>query len=272
MCILETKGILCVRKDKPQPGERMMVIIMKADCSTDIGPVRASNQDTCECGLFSPNSAWGIVCDGMGGANGGNVASAVAVEKIRDIIISEFNENMSKENLRAMMLNAVNRANDAVHQLSLEKEELFGMGTTVVLMIATKGLLHVVHVGDSRAYLRNEEGFCQLTMDHSYVQDLVNLGQITQMEARVHPKRNIITKVLGVHEEVQGDYCQVDFSPGDIAIACSDGLSNYMEDDLIAEYIDRYRSNGSLLARQLIQYAAGNGGADNITVAVIRND
>ncbi|WP_347128412.1 protein phosphatase 2C domain-containing protein, partial [Neglectibacter timonensis] len=130
----------------------MMVIIMKADCSTDIGPVRASNQDTCECGLFSPNSAWGIVCDGMGGANGGNVASAVAVEKIRDIIISEFNENMSKENLRAMMLNAVNRANDAVHQLSLEKEELFGMGTTVVLMIATKGLLHVVHVGDSRAY------------------------------------------------------------------------------------------------------------------------
>ena len=212
-----------------------MVIIMKADCSTDIGPVRASNQDTCECGLFSPNSAWGIVCDGMGGANGGNVASAVAVEKIREIIISEFNENMSKENLRAMMLNAVNRANDAVHQLSLEKEELFGMGTTDV-------------------------------------QDLVNLGQITQMEARVHPKRNIITKVLGVHEEVQGDYCQVDFSPGDIAIACSDGLSNYMEDDLIAEYIDRYRSNGSLLAKQLIQYAAGNGGADNITVAVIRND
>ena len=120
--------------------------------------------------------------------------------------------------------------------------------------------------------MRNEEGFCQLTMDHSYVQDLVNLGQITQMEARVHPKRNIITKVLGVHEEVQGDYCQVDFSPGDIAIACSDGLSNYMEDDLIAEYIDRYRSNGSLLAKQLIQYAAGNGGADNITVAVIRND
>lgn len=145
------------------------------------------------------------------------------------------------------------------------------MGTTVVLLVAAKGTLHVAHVGDSRAYLRHGGVLTQITMDHSYVQDLVNFGQITQEEARVHPKRNIITRVLGVHEQVRCDYNAWDFSPGDVALACSDGLSNYMEDELLEEYLDKYGETGNILTKELIQYAIECGGADNITAAVIYN-
>ena len=244
---------------------------MRVDFETDVGAVRSSNQDSCDCGLFSQNSAWAIVCDGMGGANGGNVASAIAVETIREQILSGINENLSKPNLKNLMINAINRANDEVHRISLEQPDLRGMGTTVVLMIATKGTLHVAHIGDSRAYLRHEGVLTQITMDHSYVQDLVNFGQITQAEARVHPKRNIITRVLGVHDQVRCDYAAWDFSPGDLALSCSDGLSNYIDEELLEQYMNQYEREEHALPRELIQFAVKCGGADNITVAVIRN-
>ena len=128
---------------------------MRVDFETDVGAVRSSNQDSCDCGLFSPNSAWVIVCDGMGGANGGNVASAIAVETIREQLLSGYDENLSKPNLKNLMINAINRANEEVHRVSLERPELHGMGTTVVLLVAAKGTLLVAHVGDSRAYLRH---------------------------------------------------------------------------------------------------------------------
>ena len=244
---------------------------MRVDFETDVGAVRSSNQDSCDCGLFSPNSAWVIVCDGMGGANGGNVASAIAVETIREQLLSGYDENLSKPNLKNLMINAINRANEEVHRVSLERPELHGMGTTVVLLVAAKGTLHVAHVGDSRAYLRHGGVLTQITMDRSYVQDLVNFGQITQEEARVHPKRNIITRVLGVHEEVRCDYAAWDFSPGDLALACSDGLSNYMDEDLLDQYMEEYGDAGRTLPRELIQYAVQCGGSDNITAAVIFN-
>ena len=244
---------------------------MRVDFETDVGAVRSSNQDSCDCGLFSPNSAWVIVCDGMGGANGGNVASAIAVETIREQLLSGYDENLSKPNLKNLMINAINRANEEVHRVSLERPELHGMGTTVVLLVAAKGTLHVAHVGDSRAYQRHGGVLTQITMDHSYVQDVVNFGQITQEEARVHPKRNIITRVLGVHEEVRCDYAAWDFSPGDLALACSDGLSNYMDEDLLDQYMEEYGDAGRTLPRELIQYAVQCGGSDNITAAVIFN-
>ncbi len=244
---------------------------MKVDFRTEVGAVRASNEDSCECGLFSPDSAWAIVCDGMGGANGGNVASAVALEKMRQFLMDGFHENLSRENIKSLMLNAVSRANEAVYEMSQQRDGLRGMGTTGVLLIATKGLLHVAHVGDSRAYLKNKDGLTQITMDHSYVQDLVNMGQITREEARVHPQRNIITRVLGVHEEVRCDYSTFDFSPGDLALACSDGLSNYVEESLLEEYIEKYGKDGKSLVDELTGYAMKSGGSDNITVAVINN-
>ena len=243
---------------------------MRVDYNTDTGAVRDSNQDSCECGLFSQDSAWAIVCDGMGGANGGNVASAVAAKEIKEFLTSGFDENMSRENLKSLLLNAVSQANRAVYSMAQEQEELRGMGTTAVVLLATKGLLHVAHVGDSRAYLKNKDGLSQITMDHSYVQDLVNIGQITQEEARVHPQRNIITRALGGHEIVLCDYSYFDFSPGDTALACSDGLSNYVEEALLLEYMEKYDKDGKALTEHLTEYAVKSGGADNITVAVIK--
>lgn len=244
---------------------------MRVDFQTDIGAVRSSNQDCCDCGLFSPGSAWVVVCDGMGGANGGNVASSIAVETIRENLLAGFHENLSKPNVKNLMVNAISRANEAVYQTSLEQPELRGMGTTVVVLIATKGTLHVAHIGDSRAYLRHQGVLAQITMDHSYVQDLINFGQITPEEARTHPQRNIITRVLGVHESVLCDYNAWDFSPGDLALACSDGLSNYMDECLLDAYMEKYGKEGHALPQELIQYAVKCGGSDNITAAVIYN-
>ena len=187
------------------------------------------------------------------------MASAIAVETIREQLLSGYDENLSKPNLKNLMINAINRANEEVHRVSLERPELHGMGTTVVLLVAAKGTLHVAHVGDSRAYLRHGGVLTQITMDHSYVQDLVNFGQITQEEARVHPKRNIITRVLGVHEEVRCDYAAWDFSPGDLALACSDGLSNYMDEDLLDQYmeqIDLMREENLHIASEFLEMAA----------------
>ena len=160
---------------------------MKVDFETDVGAVRSSNQDACDGGLFSKDSAWAVVCDGMGGANGGNVASAMAVESIRRRLLEGFHQDITREGVRSLLLEAVTEANRVVYRRSQEEQELRGMGTTAVVLVASKGTLHVAHVGDSRAYLKNSQGLSQITMDHSYVQDLVNFGQITKEEARVHP-------------------------------------------------------------------------------------
>ncbi len=242
---------------------------MRVDFETDVGAVRSANQDSCECGIFDSGEAWAIVCDGMGGAKGGNVASSIAAKTIREELEAGFDSSLSQPNVKNLLINAVRRANDAVHQAASQTPDLQGMGTTAVVLLAAQGVLHVVHVGDSRAYLRHQGVLSQITMDHSYVQDLVNFGQITPEEARVHPKRNIITRVLGVHEQVQCDYGLWDLEPGDIALACSDGLSNYMDEAQMEQYLEQYGEDGKVLSQELIRFAVESGGSDNITVAVI---
>lgn len=244
---------------------------MRVDFATDTGMVRRSNQDACKCGIFPDGGAWVVVCDGMGGANGGNVASAIAVESIEGLLKNGYREKMSQGNIKSMIINAVRRANTAIYEKAAQAVELQGMGTTTVVMLAVDNRLHVAHVGDSRAYLKSRNGIRQLTMDHSYVQDLVNFGQITKEEARTHPRRNIITRVLGVHNDVNVDYAVWDFDTGDIALACTDGLTNYMDEDLLEEYIDRHCQDGDALVHELIRFAVDNGGSDNITIAVVNN-
>ena len=244
---------------------------MKVDFATDTGAVRSSNQDACSCGLFPGGGAWAVVCDGMGGANGGNIASAIAVERIEGLLKSGYRENMSPGNIKSMIINAVLRANTAIYQRAAEEAGLQGMGTTAVVMLAVKNRLYVAHVGDSRAYLKSRDGIRQLTMDHSYVQNLVNFGQITKEEARTHPRRNIITRVLGVHDDVNVDYAAWDFAAGDMALACTYGLTNYADEDLLEEYTDRHSGDSGALIHELIRFAIDSGGSDNITIAVVDN-
>lgn len=241
---------------------------MRVASETHIGAVRTSNQDACQSGTFPEGSAWAIVCDGMGGANGGNVASGMALESIREYLTRHYKEGLSGGSMKSLLLNAVRAANDAVYRRSVEEPELRGMGTTAVVMVCAAGTLHVVHVGDSRAYICNRCGLTQVTEDHSYVQNLVNFGEITREQARRHPRRNIITRVLGVHEAVRPDYTSCPFGPGDKALACSDGLSNYTDDALLEEYLEG-AGGPHELAQKLIHYALECGGADNISVALI---
>ncbi len=242
---------------------------MYAVCKTDIGQMRSMNQDVCCCGIFEDGSAWTVVCDGMGGVNGGNIASSLASEVIAKSLQAGFTPDMGEDAMREMMLSAIREANAAVMRRTQEEPALYGMGTTAVVTIASNGVLHVAHAGDSRCYLKTALGIKQITTDHSYVQQLVESGAITEDEARIHPQRNLITRVVGVHPELECDYGCFVFAPGDMAISCTDGLSNYLERDTLLFFISNFE--GEQLAEELIQFANSKGGSDNITVALIEN-
>lgn len=242
---------------------------MNAVCKTDKGRMRPANQDTCRCGVFADGSVFTVVCDGMGGVRGGNIASQVACDAIVEMLEAEYTADMAGEAVRDLLVSAVDAANARVLKRAEEEPALRGMGTTVVAALAANDVLHVVHVGDSRCYLKNSLGIKQITTDHSFVQQLVESGAITPEEARVHPQRNLITRVVGVHEEIECDYGCFTFEQGDLAISCSDGLSNYLDRDTLPFFAANYE--GEELAGELICFANTKGGSDNITVALIDN-
>lgn len=240
---------------------------MKLYSQSDIGLVRHSNQDYCLTGYFPDGAAWAIVCDGMGGANGGSTASRVAAENISETLTAGYREDMTGAEICSLMKLAVDYANKAVYEMSTHISGLEGMGTTVVCVIAKDERLHVVHAGDSRAYLFSGDSIRQITTDHSIVQELVSSGQITKEQARIHPNRNLITRALGTEPKLMTDYNTVDFKDGAKVIVCTDGMSNYITDESLLKFI---RSNDcEKLPDMLIQKAKELGGSDNITVAVI---
>ncbi len=237
---------------------------------TDVGLVRSCNQDSCRYGNFSDSSAWSVVCDGMGGANGGSVASSEAVDEISSVLCENFKFEMSDDELRELMESAVQSANGKVFAMSCEYENLRGMGTTVELAVIRDEKLHVVHAGDSRVYFIKGDEILQVTTDHSLVQQMVDRGQITPEEARVHPGKNFITRALGVEDTLEVDYLSHSFEKGSIALMCSDGLSNYFEDKEILDIINR--TPRERLAEEFVELAKERGGSDNITVAILINE
>ncbi len=240
---------------------------MKVFSQSDIGLRRNSNQDYCMTGYFPDGAAYAIVCDGMGGANGGATASRVATETIAETITGGYRSEMDRSEIESLMKLAIDYANNAVYEMATHVSGLEGMGTTVVLVIAKEGRLHVVHAGDSRAYLCTSDSIRQITTDHSIVQELVEAGQITREEARIHPNRNLITRALGTEPVLRTDYNIVDFRNDSKVIICTDGMSNYFSDDSLLEFIRN--NNCSELTQRLIEKSKELGGSDNITVAVI---
>lgn len=240
---------------------------MRIAAKTDKGPVRSSNQDSYAAGEFSKNAAWAVVCDGMGGNAGGNIASSAAVKSISKKIISGYREGMSQASLKSLLLTAVANANYEIFDLSSEKPELKGMGTTVVAAVAEAGVFYVAHAGDSRAYISSETGLRQITKDHSLVQDMVEKGELTKKEAARHPSRNLITRAIGVEETLRADFTAEETESGDILIICTDGLTNYVSEEEI------YRLSRSLpfekTAEALVAEANKNGGGDNVTVVTV---
>lgn len=242
---------------------------MKIVAKTDRGKVRATNQDAYSVGEFPGEVAWAVVCDGMGGAAGGNIASALAVKVINERVNASYNPHMKENSVKNMLESALIAANLEVYNLSVERSELNGMGTTVVCAVVKDGQAYIAYAGDSRAYISSGGKLTQITVDHSMVQDLVNKGKITSEEAAVHPNRNIITRALGVQDTIDVDFIQVDFMPGDILILCTDGLSNYVTSDEISEEVKDGKYYA--FADRLVKKANLNGGGDNITVVALAN-
>lgn len=242
---------------------------MEVYSQTDIGLMRSSNQDYCKTGELSDGCVWAVVCDGMGGANGGSTASRIAAETIAEQLKELYNIEKYRDDMEKLIKTAVAIANQRVYDMSLKVYSLSGMGTTVVVAVVKDEAVHIVHAGDSRAYIYENGSLQQITKDHSMVQELVDIGQITQEEARNHPNKNIITRALGTRENLKTDYNDVKFDKDSVLLICTDGLSNYLTDEDIAVFINE--SRGEELVGRLVERAKMMGGSDNITVAVIES-
>ena len=236
---------------------------------SDVGCIRELNEDCyCICGL-GDNSERGfcILADGMGGHNAGEVASQNAVK----LIAEEMNrllESGEKE-IPGQLSRAVSAANTGVYTMASENPIHRGMGTTVVTAFIDDGTAYVANVGDSRAYAVRDDEIVQITTDHSVVSELVMRGTITKEEARLHPQRNIITRAVGTDKSVRTDIFEYNYSPGDVMIICSDGLSTMLDDNRILEIIKSKKTSEDTV-NSLIAAAKDEGGLDNITVICIR--
>lgn len=240
---------------------------MRIVAKTDKGNVRESNQDAYAVGEFSDEVVWAVVCDGMGGAAGGNIASSLATKVISEKINVSYRENMKDASIKNMLDTALTAANIEVYDMASEKAELRGMGTTVVCAIVKDNQAFIAHAGDSRAYVLGGGTINQVTTDHSMVQDLLDRGKITSEQALHHPNKNIITRAVGVENYIDIDFDQVDLADDSTLLLCTDGLSNYVTDEQIVELT----SDGKhyAFADRLVNEANKNGGGDNITVVVI---
>lgn len=229
---------------------------MKVYVRTDIGKVRPINEDAFY--LPGKGESFCAIADGMGGHNAGEVASAMAVRA--------FSESMRDSAAPSgdALRRAVNRANAEVFARSEEAEQFSGMGTTFTALSVCGREVHIIHVGDSRAYLVRRGAIMRLTMDHTLVEEMVLKGLITPREARYHPKRNYITRALGTTGHVEADLIQIERMPGDVFFLCTDGLSNHVEDGRILEITQRDCGWEEKL-RAVVDDALADGGTDNIT-------
>lgn len=238
---------------------------------SDIGKVRTENQDAYSYKKVCDTIAYGIVCDGMGGANGGQTASSLAVSVVSEIIDQFFETEQPPYDLTALFRRAIRMANERIYNLSRENEELQGMGTTIVVAVAVNNDVYVANVGDSRAYLFFSGSMQQISIDHSAVQEMVEQGVITVDEAKTHPNKNIITRALGVDSMVEFDYFTYNLLEGDSVLLCSDGLSNYCSDEYMLSVINSEEPLAQKV-ETLVRYVNAQGGQDNITALLIQQD
>lgn len=240
---------------------------MIAFAKTDVGKAREKNEDYYYISRYDDKVKIYILADGMGGYNGGEVASKLATTAALNYIQSNFETTpKEKENILNLVKSAVEYANMVVYEKSIEDKELEGMGTTIDVCLIYSNKAYIAHVGDSRIYRIRKEFIRKLTHDHSYVEKLVKDGTITKEEAENHPKKNMLTKALGCTPFVEPDVTIRGFIKDDTILMCSDGLTNMVDENQIYEIIKR---DYQTAAENLISKANENGGYDNITAIVI---
>ena len=235
---------------------------------TDTGCVRKMNQDAYEIRQLDRNTLLCVVCDGMGGAKSGNIASSLAVDVFSQEIQRTWTPNMEWDKADQILKSAVKLANFTVYDQARQFEEFDGMGTTLVAAFIRGRQASFVNVGDSRAYLINQKGITQVTRDHSVVQLMVDRGELTSEMAKNYPGKNLITRAVGTESMVSCDVFRRELSKGDFLLLCSDGLSNMMDDqEILFEVV--HGVNKERCCKRLLDIAMSRGCPDNVTCVLV---
>ena len=242
---------------------------MNAFGMTDIGLQRRENQDTyaiARCG--QPERLVAVVCDGMGGANGGSVASGLAVDTFCTELSERLRSDMTAQALHEALGVSVAKANRVIYERAQTDLALRGMGTTLVAAVVEGERVSVCNVGDSRAYRISAGGITRITRDHSVVEEMIERGEITPAQARIHPSRNIITRALGPDEAVACDCFDLTLREGEKLLLCSDGLIVAREDDEILSVVQS-SADPQDCVQTLIERTKQCGAPDNVTVVLV---
>ena len=262
-------SLSCVRKSRVTEEETLTQVrkkTMEISLLTDIGQKRSNNQDFVNKFVNQAGVTLVVVADGMGGHNAGDFASKYAVETLLETIRVNPENNPIK-----IIRTAIETANSSILKEAAEHETMSGMGTTIVLTTIVGDYAYVANVGDSRLYLINDERIIQITKDHSLVEEMVRMGEISEEDARNHPDKNVITRALGATKDVAVDFFDVHLESGDRLLLCSDGLTNMVLDEDIEDII----VSEELLetaGKRLVEAANENGGKDNIGIVLVEPD
>ena len=214
------------------------------------------------------NTVLCVVCDGMGGAKSGNIASSLAVDVFVQEVRRTWTSSMAQEKINLMLRSAVKLANFTVFDQAQQFEEFDGMGTTLVAVLVHNRHVTVIHVGDSRAYRVNTDGIWQMTRDHSLVQMMVERGELTQEMARTYPGKNFITRAIGTEPIVECDVSNMELAKGEFLLLCSDGLSNVLDDqEILFEVVHGVDKRDC--CQRLLEIAKHRGAPDNVTSVLI---
>lgn len=243
---------------------------MRFIAKTDCGKHRKINEDYVASQIIDDIAVL-VLADGMGGHNGGEVASKTAVDTVLCYMKEHLRKKMLPVQIFECMRGAVENANAKLFELAAEDKALRGMGTTLEICVVNSKNAYIAHVGDSRVYkISDKDKITQITRDHSLVEEMASAGTISREEARNHPQRNIITRAVGTRPYVEPDTFVTSFSENEVMFLCSDGLSNMLTDDEIYSII-KSADNPETAAERLIESANCAGGIDNISVIVLDN-
>jgi len=235
---------------------------------SDAGKERPRNEDN-YCYLERQGITLLAVADGMGGHAGGDVASSLAMETLNKFFFSTDRDEFTDENILSLLECLVKTTNQAIYNAALQNPEIMGMGTTLTMGLTFNNKLFWGHVGDSRVYVIKDGYLKRLTYDHSLVQEMLNQGKITPEEARNHPQKNILTRVLGTHSQVEVDLGEWELQAGDDLLFCTDGLTSLLEEDDILKITRAHRDDPEKAATLMVDIANSRGGSDNITLIYV---
>lgn len=235
---------------------------------TDPGNVRKQNQDSFHTERLRDDCLLAVVCDGMGGAKAGNVASRLAADVFTEEVKRNFSPDKTPEETERVLRSALKLANISVFEHAQLSEEFTGMGTTLVACLICPRAILVINVGDSRAYHFSADGVQCVTTDHSVVEMMVRRGDLTPEEAKSHPSKNLITRAVGTGPQVEADVFRIKAEKGDCILLCSDGLSNLMADEeMLFEVVHGAKLDDC--CQRLLEIAKDRGAPDNVTAVLI---